>query len=294
MNDENDELEQESIKKQSQIPEIWGRFRRNRLAMFGLFILLVLIIFAVFAPFVTPFHYDDQNLDMIFVFPNRQHIMGTDNFGRDIFSRVVYGTRISLTVGLIAVSFAAMVGTTIGSVAGFYGGKVENVLMRIIDVFMAIPSILLAIAIAAALGPGIMNVIIAVGVGTIPAYARIVRASVISIRDQEFVEAARAIGARDARILFKHILPNCLAPIIVQATLGVAAAILSTAALSFIGLGISPPTPEWGSMLSAGRRFIRNFWPIVTFPGLMIMLTVYSLNMLGDGLRDALDPRLKD
>jgi peptide/nickel transport system permease protein len=224
--------------------------------MFGLIMLLVLTFCAIFAPYIAPFHYNEQDLDRTFVFPNRTHIMGTDNFGRDIFSRVIFGTRVSLSVGLIAVTIAMAVGCTIGSVAGFYGGKIENYLMRLIDIFMAIPSIILAIAIAAALGPGLVNVMITVGIGTIPAYARIVRASVLTIRGQEFVEAARAIGARDLRIILKHILPNCLAPIIVQATLGVASAILSIAALSFIGLGITPPTPEWGSMLSAGRTAI--------------------------------------
>ncbi|MGL4954291.1 MAG: ABC transporter permease, partial [Cetobacterium sp.] len=181
----------------------------------------------------------------------------------------------------------------LGAIAGYYGGKLDNIIMRVMDIFLAVPSILLAIAIVSALGPNLLNLMIAVSISSIPRYARIVRASVLSIRDQEFIEAARAIGASDARIIFRHIIPNSLAPVIVQGTLGVANAILSTAGLSFIGLGIQPPAPEWGSMLSGGRQYLRYAWWVTTFPGVSIMITILSLNLLGDGLRDALDPRLK-
>lgn len=197
-------------------------------------------------------------------------------------------------VGLIAVGIAMIIGGLLGAVAGFYGGKLDNVIMRLIDILLAIPSILLAISIVAALGPELKNVMIAVGVGSIPSYARIVRASVLSLREQEFIEAARAVGASDTRLIIKHIIPNSLAPIIVQSTIGVAGAILSAAGLGFIGLGIQPPQAEWGAMLNSGRHYIRDYPHMTFFPGLSIMITIFALNLLGDGLRDALDPRLKN
>lgn len=274
--------------------DVWRRLKKDKMAMFGLFIILLLIFAAIFADFIAPYGYDDQNLKARLIGPGSEYLLGTDNFGRDIFSRIVYGSRISLQVGFIAVGISAIIGGALGSIAGYYGGKLDNTIMRLMDVLLAIPSILLAISIVAALGPGLQNVMIAVGIGSIPSYARIVRASVLSIRDQEFVEAARAVGANDFRIITKHILPNAMAPIIVQATLGVAGAILSAAGLSFIGLGIQPPTPEWGAMLSSGRDYLRDHWHVATFPGLAIMITIFALNLLGDGLRDALDPRLKN
>ncbi|MEA4846914.1 MAG: ABC transporter permease [Clostridiaceae bacterium] len=280
-------------RKKSQLKEICIRLHRNKAAMFGLLVILLLIIMAVFAPFIAPYSYDEQNLKMANMFPGREHLMGTDNFGRDILSRIIYGSRISLQVGFIAVGIGVLIGGTLGSLAAYYGGVADNVIMRFIDILLAIPSTLLAISIAAALGPGLTNAMIAVGVGTVPNYARVVRASVLMVKEQEFIEAARCIGVKDHKIILKHIIPNAMAPLIVQATIGVASAILSAAALSFIGLGIQPPTPEWGAMLSAGRAYIRDYWHIVTFPGVTIMLTIFSLNLFGDGLRDALDPRLK-
>ncbi len=280
-------------RKKSQIKEICTRLTRNKAAMFGLSVILLLITMAIFAPFIAPYSYDEQNLKMANLLPSWQHLMGTDNFGRDIFSRIVYGSRISLQVGFIAVGIGVLIGGTLGSVAAYYGGVTDNVVMRFIDILLAIPSTLLAISIAAALGPGLTNAMIAVGVGTIPNYARVVRASVLTVKEQEFIEAARCIGVKDHKIILKHIIPNAMAPLIVQATIGVASAILSAAALSFIGLGIQPPTPEWGAMLSAGRAYIRDYWHVVTFPGVTIMLAIFSLNLFGDGLRDALDPRLK-
>ena len=280
-------------KKQSQWKDIWRRFRKNRTAMLGLAIIIILFFTAIFADFVAPEGPDDQDLTRAFQFPNTQNLMGTDNLGRCVFSRVIYGTRISLQVGFVVVSISMMLGVAIGALAGFFGGVLDNFLMRCIDILLSIPSILLAIAIASAIGPGLINVMIAVGISAIPGYARLVRASVLSLREQEFIEAARACGGSDFRLITKHILPNSMAPIIVQSTLGLAGAIISAAALSFIGLGIQPPTPEWGAMLSIGRRFLRDFWHMAVFPGLAIVVVVLALNMMGDGLRDALDPKLK-
>lgn len=280
-------------KRKSQWAEVWKRLIRNKAAIAGMVVILILILTAIFADFIAPYHYAEQNLENTRMAPNSENWLGTDNFGRDIFSRVVYGSRISIQVGFIAVGVAMVLGGILGSISGYYGGRVDNVIMRLMDVLLAIPGILLAIAIAAALGPGLVNVMIAVGIASIPRYARIVRASVLSLRDQEFVEAARAVGANDFRIITKYILPNTLAPIIVQGTLGVAEAILSAAGLSFIGLGIQPPIPEWGAMLSTARIYVRDAWWMSIFPGLAIMFTIFGLNLLGDGLRDALDPRLK-
>ncbi len=286
-------MEKITKKRQSQFAGTWKRMRRNKFAMLGLFIIFVLIFCAIFADVIAPYGYADQDLQRRFLPPSLEHPFGTDNFGRDVFSRVIHGTRISLQVGFVAVGIASIIGGLLGALAGYYGKFIDNAIMRIIDVMLAIPSILLAISITAAFGPGLRNVMIAVGIASIPTYARIVRASVLSVREQEFVEAARATGASDLRIIFSHILPNAMSPVIVQATLGVASAILSAAGLSFIGLGIQPPLPEWGAMLSAGRAFLREHPHIVMFPGVTIMITIFALNLFGDGLRDALDPRLK-
>lgn len=284
-----------SNKKRSQWVEVWRRLKRNKMAVLGLIILIVLVLLALFADVIA--NYDNvvikQNLAHRLQGPSAAHWLGTDEFGRDIFARLIHGTRVSLQVGIVAVGISIVIGGILGAVAGYYGGKLDNIIMRIMDIFLAVPSILLAIAIVSALGPSIINLMLAISISSVPSYARIVRASVLSIRDQEFIEAAKAIGASNTRIIFRHIIPNSLAPVIVQATLGVASAILSTAGLSFIGLGIQPPAPEWGSMLSGGRQYLRYAWWVTTFPGVAIMITILSLNLLGDGLRDALDPRLK-
>lgn len=281
-------------KKQSQLLVTWRRLKRSKMAMCGLAIISLLFITAVFADIIAPYPYAQQNLKETFQYPSIKHLFGTDDFGRDIFSRIVYGARISLEVGFLSVGISIIVGGFLGAIAGYYGGKLDQLIMRSMDILLSIPSILLAISIVAALGPGLVNLMIAVGISSIPRYARIVHSSVLTIRDYEYVEAARAVGSSDLRIIFKHILPNCLAPLIVQSTLGVATAIIVAAALSFIGLGIQPPVPEWGAMLSGGRSFIRNYWFMTVFPGMAIMITVFGLNLLGDGLRDALDPRLKN
>ena len=282
-----------AIKKQSQIKEIFKRFKRNRMAVFGLVVIILLILCALFPSVIAPYGYDDQNLSEQFIAPCLAHPFGTDNFGRDILSRVIYGCRISLLIGLISVSISCVLGVILGCIAGYYGNKVDNLVMRFIDIMLAIPQMLLAMSIVAALGIGTENLILAIAIGSVPGYARIVRGSILSVKGQEFIEAARSIGASDFRIITRHIVPNCLAPIIVQATMSIASAILSTASMSFIGLGIEPPTPEWGSMLSAGRAYLRDHWFVVTFPGVAIMLTVFAFNLFGDGLRDALDPKLK-
>lgn len=224
--------------------------------------------------------------------PSGEFIFGTDNLGRDVLSRLIYGSRYSLMIGFFAVGISVVFGTILGVIAGYYQ-KLDNIIMRTMDLFMAIPQILLAICIVTALGSGLFNLMLAVGLSSTPQFARVVRASVLSTKEQEFVEAARAIGANDARIIISHILPNSLAPLIVQATLAMARAIISASALSFLGFGIQPPEPEWGALLAAGRRFIRTHSYLTVVPGLAIMAVVYSLNVVGDGLRDALDPRLK-
>ena len=290
-------------RKRSQWVDVWRRLRRNPVGMIGLFIVVLLLLTAIFADVISP-AIDDPNLGIVPAyefqnlanrneFPSSEYWFGTDNFGRDIFDRVVHGSRISLVVGFVVVSISMVVGVAMGTVGGYYGKITDSVIMRISDILMAIPFILLAIAIAATLGRGLINVMIAIGITNIPFFARQVRSSVLPVREMEFIEAARAIGASDIRIMFRHILPNCMAPIIVRATMGMASAILSAAALSFIGLGLEPPSPEWGYMLSEGQRFVRTYWHHTVFPGVAIALVVFGLNMLGDGLRDALDPRLK-
>lgn len=283
-------------RKKSQLAMTWKRLRKNKTAVAGLVILAVLCILIISAGFL--FDYDTdvirQNASQRLQPPSGQHWMGTDEAGRDILARVIYGTRVSLPVAVGTIAMACAVGGLLGAVAGYGSKKVDNVIMRIMDVFLAIPSILMAMAIVAALGNSMMNLMIAIAVSNVPPFARIVRASVITIKNEEYIEAERAIGASDLRIIFSHVIPNALAPIIVQTTTCIAGSILAIAGLSFIGLGIQPPTPEWGSMLSTGRQFIRHAWWVCAFPGLAIMVSILSLNLFGDGLRDALDPKLKN
>ena len=288
----------EGKKKHGLYTDIWRRFRKSPAAMIGLFLIILLILTAIFADIITSEGLDYQNFDRMFLGPmeisdGMLHILGTDNLGRDMLTRIIYGTRTSLQIGFIVVTISMVLGIILGAIAGYYAGVSDNIIMRIMDILLAVPNILMAIAIASALGPGMVNVMIAVGIGSIPGFARVVRAAVLTVKENEFVEAARAIGGNDFRIITRHILPNCMAPIIVQSTLGLAGAILSAAALSFIGLGIQPPIPEWGYMLSQGRRFIRDYPHMSLYPGLAIVIVVLALNMLGDGLRDAFDPKLK-
>ncbi len=286
--------ELEDLKKRSQFWDIWRRLRRNKLAMLGLIIVLVLVLSAIFANFIAPYDYAQQDLTNMKAWPSREHLLGTDDYGRDILSRIIYGGRVSLLVAILSIVFGLIVGGILGISAGYFGGIYDGTVMRIMDIVMAIPGFLLAVCISAALGSGVLNTAIAIGIGCVPGYARLLRALVLSIREQEYVEAARATGASDLRIMFRQIVPNILSPVIVESTLRIGGCILMISSLSFIGLGVQPPTPEWGSMLSAGRALIRSFWPIVTFPGFAIMLTLFGFNLFGDGLRDALDPKLKN
>ncbi|MBN2286769.1 MAG: ABC transporter permease [Tissierellales bacterium] len=282
------------VKHRTQLQEIWRRYKKNTRAVIGLIMLLILIFSALFASVLTPYDPLETNYSLRLEPPNAEHPFGTDELGRDILTRILYGTRISLTVGLIAVSISSITGCTLGSIAGYYGGRIDNIIMRFIDVIMAIPGILLNISIVAALGTGLQNVMIAIGISSIPGYCRIMRASILSLRGQEFIEASKAAGAKDFHIITTHIWPNAMAPILIQATLRIGGAILACASMSFIGLGIVPPTPEWGAMLSTGRDFLRDAPHLTAFPGMAIMFSVLAMNLMGDGLRDALDPKLKD
>ncbi len=282
-------------KKKSQAAEAWRRLTKNKMAMLGLAILVVFLLIAIFADVIAD--YDTvvikQDIAGRLQGPSGAHWFGTDEYGRDIFARLVHGTRISLIVGFASVVVGVVIGGLLGAVAGYYGGKVDNVIMRLLDIVLAVPAILLCMAIIAAFGTSTANLIFAIGVSNVAKFARVVRASVITLKDQEFVESARAAGCTEFAIILRHIIPNCLAPIIVQFTLRVAYTILATSSLSFLGIGVLPPAPEWGAMLSGGRTFIRDSSYITIFPGIAIMLTILALNLLGDGLRDALDPRLK-
>lgn len=277
---------------------IWGeafkRLLRNKAAIIGGIIFFSIVLVAVFADWIAPYGYEEQSLKETFLPPfSPNHPFGTDNVGRDIFSRVVYGARLSLSVGVVSVAMALVVGTVIGILAGYCGGIIDNILMRIMDILLAIPAILLAICVSASLGDGLLNLMIAVGISTVPTYARISRAAVMQTKGEDFIEAATATGAGHLRLVVKYILPNITAPLVVQATLGVAVAILSTASLGFLGCGIPSPQPEWGTMLASMRSHMLTYPHLCIFPGLAIAITILSLNLLGDGLRDALDPKLK-
>ena len=282
-------------KKRSTMALAWRQLRRNKGALIGLALLVIIIVGALLAPVIYDYDTDviGMNVRERMQWPSAKHICGTDELGRDIFARIVYGARYSLAVGVVAVMIALVVGVILGSAAGYIGGVFENIVMRICDIFSSIPSVLMAIAVVSALGKSTLNLMIAVGIASTAPFVRVARAAVLVVRGEEYVEAARAIGQPDWKIVLIHIIPNCLSQIIVQATLRVGSAIISAAQLSFLGLGVPAPAPEWGSMLSAGRLYIRDYSYMTLFPGIAIMITVLSLNLLGDGLRDALDPKLK-
>ena len=273
--------------------EAWLRLKRNRLAVVGMVILALLVLIAIFAKWIAPYSYSAQNYDAILLKPCAGHPFGTDDLGRDIFSRVIYGTQISFPIGFLCVAVAYTFGGILGAIAAYFGGKIDMIIMRIMDVFQSIPPMLMAIAVAASLGTGVVNMVIAISISTLPARSRIVRSAILSVKNSDYVESARAIGASSTRQLLKYMLPNALGPILTNMTFSIATAILTVSSLSYLGLGIAPPTPEWGAMLSAGRSLMRSAPHVLIFPGVAIMITVLALNLFGDGLRDALDPRLK-
>ena len=288
------ETAQLTYKRRSQSAEIWRRFKKSKTAIIGLIMLSVLVLLAIFADVITPYDAEKSDAANRLQLPSWEHLFGTDELGRDIFTRIAMGTRISLLVGIVSVTVSAVGGIILGSLAGYYGGKVDTLIMRFVDIWMAIPSLLLNITIVAVLGVGLQNVMIAIGISSIPGYCRTIRASILSIKSSDFIEASKACGASDLYLIATHIIPNSLAPLIVQATLRMGASILVCASMSFMGLGVVPPTPEWGAMLSTGRSFLRDYPHLCTFPGAAIMYTVLAMNLLGDGVRDALDPKLKN
>ncbi|MBE6066585.1 MAG: ABC transporter permease [Clostridium lundense] len=282
---------EESEEKYKHFKNTFSVLIKNKAALVGLVIILLLTLVALFGKFIMPYNPYVGELSKSLQAPSAAHIFGTDEQGRDILSRIIDGTKISLRVGVTSVAIALSIGTVVGALAGYYGGKIDMLLMRIMDIVLAFPSLLLAIAFMSALGKGIDKAVIAISIVTIPEYARIVRSCILSVKESEYVQAARVIGNNDFNIIFKHILPNVMSPIIVRATLGVSSAILDTAALGFLGLGVQPPFAEWGSMLGAGRGYFYNAPHIILFPGIAITITVLAFNLFGDGLRDALDPR---
>lgn len=280
-------------KPESQLHMMWSALKQNKIAVVGLVVIVLLILIALFGEFISP--YDPLKIDMGSAkqTPSAQHWFGTDIQGRDIFSRVLSGTKYSLLVGIGAVAFSLVIGTIVGAIAGYFGGIIDTVFMRIMDMMLAIPSILLAITLMAAFGQGLDKAIIAIGVVSIPEYARIVRSSILSVKENDYVAAAKVIGNNDRRIIFKHILPNVVSSIVVRATLGISTAILDIAALGFLGLGVKPPTPEWGTMLGDAKTYILSLPHMIVFPGIAISVTVLAFNLFGDGLRDALDPKAR-
>jgi len=283
----------------SGLSEFWYYFSRNKGAVIGLFVFLFILFMAIFAPFVAPHSPSIQNRELLLLPPVFQqggswgHILGTDAVGRDILSRIIYGARFSLFIGLVVVTLSVVSGVLIGLVAGYFRGKVDTFIMRIMDIILAFPSLLLALVLVAVLGPGLLNAMIAISLVNQPHFVRLTRAAVMTEKLKDYVVGSKVAGAGTLRLMFLTILPNCLAPLIVQATLAFSAAILDAAALGFLGMGAQPPTPEWGTMLAEAREFIQRAWWVVTFPGLAILITVLAINLMGDGLRDALDPKLK-
>ncbi len=276
----------------SEFSKVVSRFKKNHLAVLGLIIVIIIILGTIIGPYFSPHPPGKQNFDFLLAPPSTTYLMGTDSLGRDIFSRVLHGAQYTLLIGVGVVSLVAFIGTALGLVAGFYGGKVDFVIMRFVDMLLSIPALVLALGIAGALGGGLTNMIIAIGAVGWTQFARLVRGEVLKIKNNDYITAAKALGGRNSRIIIRHIIPNIIAPMIVFTTLYIPSAILWAAALSFLGLGVQPPTPEWGALIAEGRAFIHFAWWISTFPGIAIMLTVLGFNFLGDGLRDAFDPKM--
>ena len=280
-------------KRRGRFGEVMHRLSKNKPAMCALAFVILLIMSAVFAPLLAPYDYAKQNLVEKFLMPSFAHPLGTDNFGRDILSRLLIGGRISLLVSVMAVAISVGGALIIGAAVGYFGGILDTVVMRILDVFMAIPGMLLTIVFSVALGTTLVDTALAIALTSIPALARQLRASTMLIRDQEYIEAAKSFGSSHWRIIWKHVIPNTLAPVIVQISMRLGEAILAISGMSILGLGVQPPTPEWGNILASGQDYIRTYWPLITFPGVLIGLAMLAFNLLGDGLRDAMDPRLK-
>ena len=288
-------MENTEFKQRSMFVETWKRLRKNKGAMIGLFIVIVLFLLAIFAGVIFDYDTDviGQNYNELLQEPSWKHPFGTDEMGRDLLARIIYGSRASLFISFAAVCLAAVIGCCFGAISGYFGGMVDSIIMRITDMLLAIPETLFAITLVAALGTSTFTLIIALAISNIPIYCRLLRGSVMTQRGSEHIEAARAIGAKTSTIIWTHILPNCIAPVLVQFTLSIAVTILTISGLSFLGLGVAPPKPEWGALLSSSRSYMREHTYLTIFPGLAIMTTILSLNLLGDGLRDALDPRLR-
>ena len=278
-------------KKVSRLSEIWRRLKKNKVAVGCLFVIAALLLIAIFANIIAPYPYDLQDYTAVYANPSFKHLLGTDRLGRDVMSRLIYGSRQSLQLGLISVAMSATIGITIGAIAGFYGGWTDNLIMRALDIYQSIPMFLLCVTLAAIMGPSLQNAILAIGISMIGGPARLMRASIFSVRESEYVEAARANNAGNGRIIIKHIIPNAISPLIVSTTMSIGNCILAGAGLSFIGLGAQPPVPEWGSMVNDARNIMRDHGQLAMYPGICIMIAVLSFNLLGDGLRDALDPR---
>ena len=281
-------------KKKSRLGEIWRRLKKNKAAIISLFVIIIIVLISIFADVIAPYTYDFQDYSKSFAKPSRENLLGCDKLGRDILSRLIYGSRQSLQLGVVATGIAAILGIIIGSIAGYYGGWADTVIMRIMDIYQSIPMFLLCVTLAAMMGPSLRNAILAIGIAMVPGPTRLMRASILTVRGQEYIEAAKTINVNNLRIIRGHIIPNSIAPIIVSITMSIGMNILAGAGLSFIGLGAQPPIPEWGSMVSDARDIMRDHSTLAIYPGICIMITVLAFNLLGDGLRDALDPRLKN
>ena len=281
-------------KKKSQFRDMWRRLQKNKIAVVCLVVIVIMFIVAIFAPYIAPYGYDEQNYSNTYAPPSAENLLGTDYLGRDVLSRLIYGAGQSLQLGVISTALASVVGIVIGAIAGYYGGWVDNLSMRIFDIYQSIPMFLLCITLAAILGPNLTNATLAIGIAMVPLPARMMRASILSIREMEYIEAARAIDSSSFHIIRKYIVPNAIAPLIVFVTMNIGMNILAGASLSFIGLGAQPPMPEWGAMVADARSVMRDHGTLALYPGVCIMIIVLAFNLLGDGLRDALDPRLKN
>lgn len=290
------EAQGERLKKRSNVGEIWHRLRKNKLSMVCLVILVIMILGIIFAGVLSPYDYAEQDLTQRFALPSKEHWMGCDDYGRDLLTRLLVGGRYSLLIAILSVAIGIICGMVIGALCGFFGKRIDSTLMRIMDVIMSIPGMMLAICISVAMGSGVFNTALALAVGTIPIIARQLRSSTMLINSQEYIEAARSFGESNFKIIMTHVIPNCMAPIIVQASLYIGGAIMGIAGLSFLGLGVQPPTPEWGNILNNGLDFIYDFstrWHVIVFPALFIVVAELCFNLLGDGLRDAMDPRMR-